>query len=51
MARFRGSEVLLSGNHGEIKDWRLNQSQSITQRLRPDLWTKHCNKSKKKIKK
>ena len=40
-------EVLLSGNHGEIKDWRLNQSQSITQRLRPDLWTKHCNKSKK----
>lgn len=40
-------EVLLSGNHGEIKDWRLNQSQSITQRLRPDLWTKHCNKSNK----
>ena len=40
-------KVLLSGNHGEIKDWRLNQSQSITQRLRPDLWTKHCNKSKK----
>jgi len=40
-------EVLLSGNHGEIKDWRLNQSRSITQRLRPDLWTKYCNNSKK----
>ena len=36
--------VLLSGNHGQIKDWRLNQSRSITQRLRPDLWCKHCKK-------
>ena len=34
-------EVLLSGNHAEIKDWRLKQSRSITQRLRPDLWAKH----------
>ncbi len=40
-------EVLLSGNHGEIKDWRLNQSQSITQRLRPDLWSKYSNNNKK----
>jgi tRNA (guanine37-N1)-methyltransferase len=39
--------VLLSGNHAEIKDWRLNQSQSITQRLRPDLWSKYCNNNKK----
>lgn len=36
--------VLFSGNHGQIKDWRLNQSRSITQRLRPDLWSKHCKK-------
>jgi tRNA (guanine37-N1)-methyltransferase len=36
--------ILLSGNHGQIKDWRLNQSRSITQRLRPDLWSKHCKK-------
>lgn len=35
--------VLLSGNHAEIKNWRLNQSRSITERLRPDLWVKHCN--------
>lgn len=34
-------EVLLSGNHAEIKDWRLKQSRSITQRLRPDLWAKY----------
>lgn len=36
--------VLLSGNHAEIKDWRLNQSRSITQRLRPDLWSRYLNK-------
>ncbi|MEL0177221.1 MAG: tRNA (guanosine(37)-N1)-methyltransferase TrmD [Pelagibacteraceae bacterium] len=35
--------VLLSGNHAEIKDWRLDQSRSITQRLRPDLWSKYSN--------
>lgn len=38
--------VLLSGNHAEIKDWRLNQSRSITQRLRPDLWSRYLNKGK-----
>ena len=42
--------VLLSGNHAEIKDWRLNQSQSITRNLRPDLWSKYIkSKEKKKL--
>ena len=30
-------EVLLSGNHGEIKKWRLEKSREITKKLRPDL--------------
>ena len=47
MEGFRGSRGFIIWESREIKDWRLNQSQSITQRLRPDLWTKHCNKSKK----
>jgi len=34
-------DVLLSGNHAEIKHWRLEQSKGITQRLRPDLWQKY----------
>ena len=34
-------DVLLSGNHAEIKHWRLEQSRGITQRLRPDLWQKY----------
>jgi tRNA (guanine37-N1)-methyltransferase len=38
-------DVLLSGNHAEIKHWRLEQSRSITQRLRPDMWQKY-NKNK-----
>ena len=39
--------VLLSGDHAKIKGWRLAQSEAITRRLRPDLWQKHINKSKK----
>ena len=40
--------VLLSGNHAEIKDWRLNQSQSITRNLRPDLWSRYTKSKDKK---
>ena len=34
-------EVLLSGDHGKIKDWRLSQSEAITRDRRPDLWHKY----------
>ena len=34
-------EVLLSGDHGKIKDWRLSQSEAITRLRRPDLWQKY----------
>ena len=30
-------EVLLSGNHAEVDKWRLEQSEMITKKLRPDL--------------
>ncbi len=30
-------EVLLSGNHGKISDWRKSQSIEITRQIRPDL--------------
>ena len=36
-------EVLLSGDHAKIKDWRLSQSEDITRRRRPDLWKKYKN--------
>ena len=36
-------EVLLSGDHSKIKDWRLSQSEAITRVRRPDLWQKYKN--------
>ena len=39
--------VLISGDHSKIKDWRLSQSKDITRRRRPDLWKKYLNKDKK----
>ncbi len=40
-------EVLLSGDHAKIKDWRLSQSKDITRRRRLDLWKKSLEKDKK----
>ena len=34
-------DVLLSGDHAKIKDWRLSQSKAITRDRRPDLWQKY----------
>ncbi len=34
-------DVLLSGDHSRIKDWRLSQSEAITRDRRPDLWQKY----------
>ena len=34
-------DVLLSGDHNKIKDWRLTQSEAITRVRRPDLWQKY----------
>ena len=33
--------VLLSGDHAKIKDWRLSKSEAITRDRRPDLWQKY----------
>ena len=34
-------EVLLSGDHKKIKDWKLKQAEKITKLKRPDLWSKY----------
>ena len=34
-------EVLMSGHHGKIAEWRQDQSESITRTRRPDLWARH----------
>ena len=39
-------EVLLSGHHAKINAWRLAQSEELTQKRRPDLWTKYLAQKK-----
>ena len=34
-------EVLFSGDHKKIKDWKLKQAEKITKLKRPDLWSKY----------
>ena len=36
-------EILLSGNHGKIADWKKNQKMQKTKDRRPDLWEKYNN--------
>ncbi len=43
-------EVLLSGNHAKIKEWRIAQSLMLTKQYRPDLYEKHVfSEEEKKI--
>ena len=37
-------DVLLSGNHKKIEQWRLEESKKITKLRRPDLYKKSCKK-------
>ena len=37
-------DVLLSGNHKRIEQWRLEESKKITKLRRPDLYKKSCKK-------
>ena len=34
-------EILLSGNHQKIDEWKLNEAEQITQKRRPDMWKKY----------
>ncbi len=34
-------EVLLSGHHGRVRDWRLAQAKELTKARRPDLWAQY----------
>lgn len=39
-------DVLLSGDHKRIADWRRTQMEYITKKRRPDLWEKHSRGDK-----
>ena len=38
-------DVLISGHHSKIKQWRKTQSEELTKANRPDLWKKYCIKN------
>ena len=35
-------DVLLSGHHAKIADWRREQAERLTKERRPDLWRAYC---------
>jgi tRNA (guanine37-N1)-methyltransferase len=37
-------EVLISGHHKNIEDWKRAQAKDITRKKRPDLWEKYVDK-------
>jgi tRNA (guanine37-N1)-methyltransferase len=41
-------EVLLSGNHRKVADWRAGQREQTTRERRPDLWAAHLAKQQAK---
>lgn len=40
-------EIILSGNHGKIDEWRLKQSEILTEKRRPDMWNIYNERKKK----
>ncbi len=36
--------ILASGHHGNVEKWRKTQSEAITERNRPDLWSRYTKK-------
>ncbi|WP_323780249.1 tRNA (guanosine(37)-N1)-methyltransferase TrmD [Thalassovita sp.] len=41
-------DVLMSGHHGKIEDWRHEMSEKLTQQRRPDMWDAYCKKHPEK---
>jgi len=38
-------DVLVSGHHENIRTWRRQQAEAITERRRPDLWARYLSKN------
>jgi len=36
-------DILLSGHHARIKDWRKSQAEAVTKTRRPDLWARYLS--------
>jgi tRNA (guanine37-N1)-methyltransferase len=40
-------EILVSGDHQRIRDWRRREAERLTRERRPDLWARHSGKHEK----
>lgn len=41
-------DVLMSGHHGKIAEWRREMSEQLTRERRPDLWKRHSERTTEK---
>ena len=37
-------DILLSGHHARIREWRQSQSEAVTKTRRPDLWSRYLSR-------
>ena len=37
-------DILLSGHHARIREWRKSQSEAVTKSRRPDLWSRYMSR-------
>lgn len=44
----KAPEVLASGHHAKVNEWRRHESEKITQQRRPDLWSRYAPPPTKK---
>ena len=42
-------EVLLSGDHGKVADYRRSEMERLTRERRPDLWKKFLSQTEKEV--
>ncbi|UTW55052.1 tRNA (guanosine(37)-N1)-methyltransferase TrmD [Kordiimonas sp. SCSIO 12610] len=42
-------EVLTSGHHGRVAEWRLEKSEELTRIRRPDLWSTYVRNKEEKV--
>jgi len=42
-------DVLTSGHHERVREWRQNESNRITRQRRPDLWSRSVDSRKARI--
>jgi tRNA (guanine37-N1)-methyltransferase len=43
-------DILLSGHHEQIKKWRQQMAEAVTEKKRPDMWKNYCKNNKSSVK-